>query len=344
MSYYGRFSDDITNNVIDVIVPLVESEPALRKKLKKVPFLIAECYQNIVRHAIRLDELYNPEGHAPDNIQIAIDNREINITTINTIPNDKIPLIEASIDEVNNLNADELRELKNRKMDEDEFSSKGGAGLGLIEMARKTGQPIRKRFVRQSNYHSIFIMTIDIVFDEEQVKASIPQVTFETLYFEQLHAEILLAYKGDMREVCTNELKQIIDKQFRINGQVDVEHEDWIIVMNEMLANANKHGKQINTTIPGFIGIQVRPFEKSVSCGNFIDFEEVPTIEEYITKIKDLSKKEIRQILKNPEFDYSRFKGKGLLDIISKAKGPLRFEFVENYFEHMYFLNSVRLV
>jgi hypothetical protein len=210
-------------------------------------------------------------------------------------------------------------------------------------MVRKTGLPIRKRFIKQNEYHSIFIVTIDIVFEEEQTEALNPQVMFETLYFEQLHADILLADKGDMRKVCTDQLRQIIDKQFRIDGKIDVKNEDWISVMDEMMINSNKHGKRINDTIPEFIGIQLCPYEKGVSCGNFIHHAEEPEGTKSTSR-KDLSKNEIRQILKTPELDSERFKGRGFSKIIAKAQSPLKFNFVENYFEHLYFLNTVYLV
>jgi hypothetical protein len=40
-----------------------------------------------------------------------------------------------------------------------EFSSKGGAGLGLIEMAKKTGNKLDYDFLQFDSEHSYFILS-----------------------------------------------------------------------------------------------------------------------------------------------------------------------------------------
>ena len=50
--------------------------------------------------------------------------------------------MEGQLNKVNSLNRDELKELYRQVMDTEQFSSKGGAGFGLIDIARKSGEKI----------------------------------------------------------------------------------------------------------------------------------------------------------------------------------------------------------
>jgi len=46
------------------------------------------------------------------------------------------------LDEINNLQTDEIRNVYRQMLSNAQFSDKGGAGLGLIEMAKKTGNKL----------------------------------------------------------------------------------------------------------------------------------------------------------------------------------------------------------
>ena len=63
---------------------------------------------------------------------------------------------------MNYLSAAELKELYKRILNNDEFSSKGGGGLGFIEMARMSGQKLGYDFVKYDESYSFFILEIRI--------------------------------------------------------------------------------------------------------------------------------------------------------------------------------------
>ena len=52
--YSGNFSDDITNKLIELSEYNINNINALSKMKKKASFLMAECFQNIVRHGEKL--------------------------------------------------------------------------------------------------------------------------------------------------------------------------------------------------------------------------------------------------------------------------------------------------
>ncbi len=67
LAYFGVFNDDITSMLIDLSETYVSKTEYLSKLSKKASFLIAESFQNLIRHGIIEKELiseiqYNREG------------------------------------------------------------------------------------------------------------------------------------------------------------------------------------------------------------------------------------------------------------------------------------------
>lgn len=78
----------------------------------------------------------------------------------NKIYNKDIDRVQRKIDEISELNQEQLKELyKKRRKSEPEEGSKG-AGLGLIEMARKSGRPIGYSFEKLDGEFSFFSIKV----------------------------------------------------------------------------------------------------------------------------------------------------------------------------------------
>ena len=68
-------------------------------------------------------------------------------------------ILKVKLDEINNLEANEIRNVYRQMLSMSEFSNKGGAGLGLIEMAKKTGNKLDYDFVPLDDDFSYFILS-----------------------------------------------------------------------------------------------------------------------------------------------------------------------------------------
>ena len=60
----------------------------------------------------------------------------------NAIKQENVQELKNKLSKINTMSKDELKEFYKFWISSQEFSSKGGAGLGLIDMARKTGNPL----------------------------------------------------------------------------------------------------------------------------------------------------------------------------------------------------------
>jgi hypothetical protein len=123
---------------------------------------MVECLQNISKHAD--DDTQTASDSLEDGLAktgiflIGNDQNQYFITSGNGIANENIPALKSLIDNINSLNQDELKQLHKEKMRETAISAKGGAGLGFIDIARKTGNPLEYHFEPIDENTSFFLL------------------------------------------------------------------------------------------------------------------------------------------------------------------------------------------
>jgi hypothetical protein len=143
--YEGEFNQEVTKSVLAMVERNMDSfgeESAVKRKVFNV---MVECLQNICKHA----ESFDVETYGKNNAIFLIGkhDEEYIITSGNAVPNDKVPEISRKLDNINALDKDGLKELyKSIIKGSDGLSPKGGAGLGFVDMARKSGQKLRFDF------------------------------------------------------------------------------------------------------------------------------------------------------------------------------------------------------
>ena len=138
-SYRGGFSNNVLTTATQLFKENLEEE---HSKLKnKLSFLMIESFQNISRYA---------EEDEDDKLEETSEffmTRNVGdtfyIISANLIDNDKIPEVKEKLERVNTLEKKELNALYREVLTNKQISEKGGAGLGFIEMVRKT----------KKNYH-----------------------------------------------------------------------------------------------------------------------------------------------------------------------------------------------
>ncbi len=161
LSFKGEITSDLLTSVLQIMENKMENmqeEPKIKKKVYNV---LVECLQNLYHH---LDEIAETES---DKIRSAIftigklDNK-YSIITGNYILNENITGLKTRLDEVNSLNKEELKEYYKKVLNNGEMSLKGGGGLGMIDIARKTGEKLEYNFLEIDNKVSFFTLNIKV--------------------------------------------------------------------------------------------------------------------------------------------------------------------------------------
>ncbi len=157
-AYEGEITQQITLAFSALAEATLSKEDEMNLVQRRVYYVIIECLQNITKHA---DELkFKNSYYAPKGIfMISKSESEYAITTGNPIENNKRDSLRLMIDHVNSLNKTELNEMYMKQISEGQISEEGGAGLGFIDIVRKTGRKLDYHFLEIDNNISFFILT-----------------------------------------------------------------------------------------------------------------------------------------------------------------------------------------
>ena len=151
--YQGMFDQDIIKSMVTMAEKkLIQDnvDEGLRKKLFNI---MVEGLQNICKHQFKTESLdYNPF------LMVGEGDGCYNMSTGNLIANDKIAIVENKLNEINQLNKEELKEYYKQARLKSVISDVGGAGLGFIDMARKSGNKLDYKFYDVDESHSFFIL------------------------------------------------------------------------------------------------------------------------------------------------------------------------------------------
>ena len=120
---------------------------------------MVECLQNINKHQFE-DNAKDPE--LTSLFMIGYSEEEYLIVSSNPIYNDNIPELKNLLDEVNSYDMLGLKELYKKKRLENAFSESAGAGIGIIDMARKSGEKLEYNFKPINDELSIYSLLVRV--------------------------------------------------------------------------------------------------------------------------------------------------------------------------------------
>jgi hypothetical protein len=159
VAYNGAIDDKLLESVYEMMDTHLEERKMPGDKRKKFFHVLIEALQNVFHH--------QPEnGSAGNDMQagfvIKHEDDKYTIITGNLLLNSAIERLEEKLQKVNNLSAAELRSHYQESLANTELSKKGGAGLGIIEMARKSGTKLKYEFTNVNNEYSFFTLEVTI--------------------------------------------------------------------------------------------------------------------------------------------------------------------------------------
>lgn len=166
LSFKGDVTSELMTSILQIIEQRMDSmneAPRLRKKVYNV---LVECLQNLYHH---IDEV--PSETAKDGtdrsaiFMVSLNQNGYSITTGNYILTDRKPQFEERLERINSLDKAELKQLYKDVLNSDGRSDKGGGGLGMIDIARKTGNKLNYDFAPLNDDYSFFSLNINV---EEQ--------------------------------------------------------------------------------------------------------------------------------------------------------------------------------
>lgn len=158
--YEGEFTQEITKSVLAMAERNMDSMGEESTTKRKVFNVMVECLQNVVKHG----ESYKVEDGYDYNavFMIGKNGTDYIIASGNPLFNKDIEGLREKLDTVNSLDKDGLKQLYKDIIKNTSISEKGGAGLGFVDMARKSGQKLEYDFVQMDDERSFFSLKTTI--------------------------------------------------------------------------------------------------------------------------------------------------------------------------------------
>ncbi len=157
--YEGEFTQEITKSVLSMAEKNLDSIGEEQNIKRKVFNVMVECLQNICKHA---DSMKREEERRAI-FMIGKENDSYEITSGNYILNTSIEGLKAKLEQINNLDKEGLKTLYKDLIKTSELSEKGGAGLGFVDIARKSGQKLEFDFEPVNDENSFFSFKTKII-------------------------------------------------------------------------------------------------------------------------------------------------------------------------------------
>lgn len=156
MVYEGEITHQITKAFTSLTESTMAQEEESNNVQKKVFHVMVECLQNVSKHADAEDKNYPNSGKGI--FLLAKEENEYSVTTGNVVNNSRIDDLSESLEKINSLDKEGLNQLYKQQIREGRLSDKGGAGLGFIDIARKTGRKLEYKFLKIDDQYSFFIL------------------------------------------------------------------------------------------------------------------------------------------------------------------------------------------
>lgn len=209
--YSGVFLDEHTARLIALGEAMVDAEGAGLAVRGRLAFIMVEAYQNIVRHRST-----DAHGNATSSLfMLRSFGGGYLVNTANPVPTAELPGLERSLALLEGRSSEELKSLYLEGLRNEEKSERGGAGLGLIEMTRRSGRSVAYQAFPSSDKISVFHLQVALAEVPEEVLSSGLERTEELRELFEEH-EIVFMVRGisgmGMREAVLRIVARDLDR------------------------------------------------------------------------------------------------------------------------------------
>ncbi len=159
--YKGNVDSDVINHVLDTVEDKMVEVNEQSKLRKKVYNVLVESLQNLYHHVDRVPEDYEDQTSEKFGMLVVqkVDNG-YKIITGNFVNAENVEKLEEKIKRINRSSHEEIKELYKFILNHQRISAKGGGGLGLVDIARKTGNKLEYEFKSYNDKFSFFYLNI----------------------------------------------------------------------------------------------------------------------------------------------------------------------------------------
>ncbi len=330
-AYQGYFANNIVMNAVDLIENNIVKHSSLRKIRHKLSYLMIESFQNITRYA---DEPQNRDENYLDELFLVRNiKHHFYIISANIIHNSRITYVEDKLNEVNTLNHKDLNKLYQEVLTNNQFTEAGGAGLGFIEMVRKTKEKLEYEFVKINNEYSYFYLLIKIKSDKgkEDTNQYVDLDWIKEFHARACRNKVISIHKGNFSPIVIDPVLNMVEKNIK-SKTINIQKLAFHLII-EALQNVSHHSLEMNKKKEAIFMICKKEKQFYISTGNFVEKSKAKNLQKQLETLKKMDKKELKVL-----YDELIFKrtaaltkhkiGLGLVDIALESNNQFNYEFI----------------
>ncbi len=330
--YKGEFSEDIAHYLLLLAERNIERNQLKGRLKKRVFHIMVESVQNITRHQDVIEE----EKLQKALFAIQKFRNYYLVTTSNLVRKNKVQYLKHKLETINSMSEEELNKFYKEVLMEDSFTPKGGAGLGLIEIARKSGNKLHYDFKEFNENYSLFYMHTFVNLNEYDKNLYLPRIyTFD--FIKELHEvlekeQILLVYCSVFDQPSLISLISILSSQ--IKGKLSF-RKKIISTLVEMLQNIMHHGyvrvdSEDSKGALGMFYISYKDKTFSLNTINYVSNAKIRELRSKLNYINGLSMDKLEEQYNKQLLNFNDAStplgGLGFLEMRLKSKKPLKYQ------------------
>lgn len=329
--YRGLFTQSITDNILLLTETCLNNIGEDQKIKKRIFTILVEGLQNVTRH----QEIDGKEAtlNQAGIFIIQTQGDRYYITTGNPILKENIPTLTRQLEKINGLDPDALKDFYKEVLNDNIISNKGGAGLGLIEMARKSGNKLDYDFSDINGNYSYFYMGTKVMFDgkaiDEGQKHSMEAI--KKVHKTINEQNIVLIYNGLHTQDSLIHILSIMEEH--LMGKDLNFRKRMVYCIIEMLQNIVKHGikSDEDTSTKGIFFISHNGSSYQLNTVNYIHNDKIENTRNAIEHLNAMSEDELNEFydnsLSNNLTDNRKIGGLGLAGMRLKTHQKLNLSF-----------------
>ncbi len=349
-AYRGEVTGDNSVGLLTLLEKEMEFSDFSLLGRKRLFMFVLENLQNITRHGVSKSEeitslvVYNKTADG------------YTVSTGNALRKNEVKSLKSNLEKINSLEPDKIREVYRAMLQDSNIGSKGGAGLGLMEMARKTGNKLDFDFLPINDRYSYFILskTVDAGGKGISDQAG-TQGTFDTKRVAQLERmmksnNIIFIWAGPLTHAISKELLNFSETTMREAELEQNLHKRVFATLIELLQNVAQHS-------PGFeaeqhFGIPLAMIRKTpasfiITSGNLIRKSDIDHLTQKLDMVnrydEDGLKKLLKVALMGQDMSNVSTGYMGLLEMARRSGGRLTYKFDEINGDFSYYTITVRV-
>ncbi|KAF2956589.1 hypothetical protein AS160_05170 [Marinitoga sp. 38H-ov] len=160
ISFIGPFSQGIIEEIGNALREHLKKDENMDFSANSVFSVFIEQSQNIKNYEKVLSDV---EKNISDSIiLIGKDNNNYFICSGNTIKKEHMLELKNKLEKINSLNKNEIKKIYKEKLKNHIYNENGSAGLGLLEMAKRSCDKFKYDFIKLNEKYYYFVLIVKV--------------------------------------------------------------------------------------------------------------------------------------------------------------------------------------